>query len=234
MPPPEGPPGSAAFGNDPNRRSAQRRIPLRLPPLPYAKDALAPMLSGETLDTHYERHQRHDLELLERSLEGSLLGDQPLDGIVRLATGEVFDHASQVWNHTFYWNSMTPHGGGTPRRGRISKAIDSSFGSYGEFAERFRRVAAGLLGSGWIWLYRPDATDRVELAALPNAGNPLSNGGAPILVADLWEHAYYLDHRDQAARYVQLFLDKLVHWDFAEQNLSEIRGLAARAGPRDP
>ncbi|MBK7974909.1 MAG: superoxide dismutase [Deltaproteobacteria bacterium] len=229
---PAPPPGSPPTRGDPAPRSPPRRVPLRLPALPYAADALEPVLSGEAVDTHYEKYQRRDLERLEHSLEGSLLGDQPLDGIVRLATGEVFDHAAQVWNHTFYWNSMTPRGGGRPRRGRIAKAIDTSFGSYDEFAERFQQTAAGLFGCGYVWLYRPDETDRVELAALPNAGNPLSHGGAPILVADLWEHAYYLDHREQSARYVRLFLERLVHWDFAEQNLSEVRGLAARVGPR--
>jgi len=216
---------------DPDPRQTPRvRIPL--PPLPYPKDALAPCLSGETLDTHYEKHHRHYLEKLEAALEGSSLSNQSLDGIVRLATGEVFNYAAQVWNHSFYWNSMTPHGGGPPRAGRVAKAIQTSFGSYEAFAQRFKELAAGLFGSGWLWLYRVDETDRIELAALPNACTPITEGGVPILVADLWEHAYYLDHREQSARYVHLFLERLVHWDFAEQTLAESRGLAARSGPR--
>ncbi len=220
--------GAGAAAPKGTQPRSSRRVPIPLPPLPYAKDALKPCLSGETVDTHYEKHHRHYVEKLEKSLQGSLLVDQPLDGIVRLATGDVYDFAAQVWNHTFYWNSMTPHGGGPSRAGRVARAIASSFGSYEEFVHRFKALSSSLFGSGWIWLYRPDETDRIELAALSNASNPLTTGGVPILVADLWEHAYYLDHQNQSARYIHLFLEHLVHWDFVEQTLTESRGLAAR------
>lgn len=204
-----------------------------LPALPYDKAALEPHISAKTFEFHHGKHHKAYVDNLNKAVMGTPLADMDLSKIITSTYGKpdqtgIYNNAAQAWNHTFYWNSMTPHGGGPSRAGRVARAIASSFGSYEEFVHRFKALSSSLFGSGWIWLYRPDETDRIELAALSNASNPLTTGGVPILVADLWEHAYYLDHQNQSARYIHLFLEHLVHWDFVEQTLTESRGLAAR------
>lgn len=189
-----------------------------LPPLPYAKDALEPHLSARTLDVHYEGHHRGYLTKLERAIGNKPEAEKQLEEIIRTSNGSVFNNAAQVWNHTFYWNSMKPGGGGRPGD-KTAAAIESSFGSYDQLRERFIESATGLFGSGYVWLYVGPRSDRLTLEATPNADNPIAHDAVPILGMDMWEHAYYLDYQNKKGGYIEAFFSELVNWDFAEENL---------------
>jgi Fe-Mn family superoxide dismutase len=193
-----------------------------LPPLPYAKDALAPHLGAETLEYHYEKHHRGYVEKLQKLLAGKPLADRTLVEIIRESDGAVFNNAAQVWNHTFYWSSMTPKGGGTPG-GVVKSAIDSAFGSFDKFRRQFVESAVGMFGTGWTWLVQePDG--RVAIRSTEDAGTPIRDGvTTPLLTCDVWEHAYYLDYRHERPRYVETFLDRLANWAFVAENLSPAR-----------
>ena len=188
-----------------------------LPPLPYPKDALAPHLGAETLEFHYEKHHRGYLTALESLLRGTAAADQALDAIVRSAEGAVFNNAAQVWNHTFYWHSMKPRGGGDPPA-ELRTALAQAFGSVDGFAQAFLNAAVGQFGSGYAWLVRRGPEGPLAVRATPNAANPLVDGDVPLVTADVWEHAYYLDYRNQRAAYVRAFLEHLVDWEFALAN----------------
>ncbi len=190
---------------------------LELPPLPYAKNALEPHISARTLDFHYDRHHRGYLDKLRALVEGTPDENRELLDLVREGRGAVFNNAAQVWNHTFYWNSMTPGGGGEPT-GRIAEALGDAFGSHGSFRKEFVDRAVGLFGSGYVWLTFDPQSSRLGIDPLEDADNPLLAGRVPLLALDVWEHAYYLDHQNARNRYVEAFLDHLANWRFAEAN----------------
>jgi superoxide dismutase, Fe-Mn family len=187
----------------------------KLPVLPYSANALVPVISAETLDYHYGKHHKTYVDNLNKLIPGTEFENLPLEDIIRKAAGGIFNNAAQVWNHTFYWNSLSPEGGGEPG-GDLAKAVVKTFGSFEVFKEKFSAAAVGQFGSGWAWLVKNvDGTIAVE--ATSNAGNPLKDGKKPLITCDVWEHAYYIDYRNARAKYVEGYW-KLVNWKFAEQN----------------
>lgn len=198
-------------------------MPISLPDLPYAKDALAPHISAQTLDFHYGKHHAGYVTKLNGMIEGTDLAAASLEDIIHASAGEsaksgLFNNAAQIWNHTFYWNSMRPDGGGTPT-GELATLIDRDFGSFEAFAEAFATAGAGQFGSGWAWLVL--ANGKLEVRKTLNAETPLTEDGVtPLLTMDVWEHAYYLDYQNRRPDYIGTFLEKLVNWDFAAANLA--------------
>jgi superoxide dismutase, Fe-Mn family len=190
---------------------------LALPPLPYAKGALAPHLSMRTVDVHYEKHHKSYLRKLAKLVRGKPEEKLSLEELVRHATGDVFDNAAQVWNHNFYWRSMRP-GGSRRLEAPLRTLLASSFGSVADFKQRFAEAANGRFGSGWAWLVK-DGRGRLRIESSSNAENPLQRGAVPLLALDVWEHAYYLDYQSERDRYVRGFLDHLLNWDFVVENL---------------
>jgi superoxide dismutase, Fe-Mn family len=189
----------------------------KLPDLPYAKDALAPHISAETLEYHYGKHHKTYVDNLNRLIVGTEFEKSPLDDIVRKASGGVFNNAAQIWNHSFYWNCLSPQGGGEPG-GDLARALSADFGSLAQFKEKFTSAAVTLFGSGWAWLVKnPDGKLTIEAAS--NAGNPLRDGKKPLLTCDVWEHAYYIDYRNARAKYVEAYWN-LVNWKFVAANLA--------------
>lgn len=189
-----------------------------LPDLPYAQNALAPHISAEALDFHYGKHHQAYVNNLNNLVPATEFEESSLEDIIAKApAGTIFNNAAQIWNHTFYWNSMSPNGGGKPT-GAIAEAIDNSFGSYDKFAEEFKAAGAGQFGSGWAWLVKNG--DKLEVRKTLNAENPITDGATPLLTMDVWEHAYYLDYQNRRPDYIGDFLGKLVNWDFANQNLA--------------
>jgi Fe-Mn family superoxide dismutase len=187
-----------------------------LPPLPYSLDALAPTMSRETLEFHYGKHHQTYVTNLNNLVADTELADQSLEQIIAGAEpGPLFNNAAQVWNHTFFWNSLTPSGGGAPS-GAIGEAIDSSFGSYDEFRSQFAAAAAGQFGSGWAWLVKGGSG--LEITKTANADLPLKHGQTALLTLDVWEHAYYIDYRNARPKYIDAFLDDLLNWEFAAAN----------------
>jgi Fe-Mn family superoxide dismutase len=194
-----------------------------LPALPYATNALEPHLSRETLEFHHGRHHRGYIEALNRLVAGTEFENFPLVDLVRKGSGPIFNNAAQAWNHDFLWRCMTPEGGGAPPRG-LRTAIEHSFGTMASLKQLFRGRAVELFGSGWVWLVHwPD--DRMMVLPTRNASNPLRGGGTPLLVCDVWEHAYYLDYRNNRGRYLDAFWD-VVDWSFVARNFA-----AAISGP---
>ena len=187
-----------------------------LPPLPYAKDALAPHISAETLDFHHGKHHNAYVTNLNKLLEGKPEASKSLEEIILSSDGGVFNNAAQIWNHTFYWNSMKPNGGGAPT-GDLAAAIDRDFGSFDKFKEEFTAAATTQFGSGWAWL----VLDKGKLAVTKtgNADLPMKYGQKALLTIDVWEHAYYIDFRNLRPKYIETFLANLVNWDFALANL---------------
>jgi Fe-Mn family superoxide dismutase len=191
-------------------------MPFTLPALPYAKDALAPHLSAETLEFHYGKHHNAYADNLNKLVAGTPHEKLTLEEIIqKTVSGPVFNNAAQVWNHSFYWNSLSPKGGGEPS-GPLADAVKKKFGSFAAFKEIFTKNALGHFGSGWVWLVKtPDGA--VDIETTPNAGTPLADGKKALLTCDVWEHAYYIDYRNARAKYVEAFWS-LVHWDFAATN----------------
>lgn len=187
----------------------------KLPELPYAKDALAPTLSAETLEYHYGKHHRTYVDNLNNLIPGTEFERMPLEEIIKKSSGGIFNNAAQIWNHTFYWNCLSPKGGGEPS-GTIASTITKNFGSYAQFKEKFTSAAVTLFGSGWAWLVKnPDGSLAIEAAS--NAGNPLKDGKKPLLTFDIWEHAYYIDYRNARVKYIE-GLWNLINWTFVAQN----------------
>ena len=196
---------------------------ITLPDLPYARDALAPHISEETLNFHYGKHHQKYVDVMNGMIDGTPHADADLETIIKDSEGSnqgLFNNAAQVWNHTFYWNSMKPNGGGEPPAGsKIAAAINDSFGSYEEFKKEFAAAGATQFGSGWAWLVAVGG--KLEVRKTLNAELPLTQAGVtPLLTMDVWEHAYYLDYQNLRPSYIDTFLDKLVNWDFAEANLA--------------
>ena len=192
-----------------------------LPPLPYADTALEPIYSAKTISFHHGKHHKAYVDNLNKLVANTRIDGLPLESVIDIAaknsemTG-VFNNAAQIWNHTFFWNSMKPGGGGKPS-GALAKKIDEAFGSYEKFAEQFKAAAVGRFGSGWAWLVVDGGA--LKIVSTPNAETPITKGQTPLITVDVWEHAYYLDYQNRRPDFVQAFLDKLVNWDFAAANL---------------
>jgi Fe-Mn family superoxide dismutase len=186
-----------------------------LPPLPYAKNALEPHISAETLEYHYGKHHQAYVTNLNNLIKGTELESLGLEDIIRKSSGGVFNNAAQVWNHTFYWNCLTPNGGGEPG-GALADAINKAFGSFAAFKEKFSTSAVTNFGSGWTWLVR-NADGSVEIMNTSNAATPLTAGKTALLTCDVWEHAYYIDYRNARPKYVEAFWN-LVDWGFVARN----------------
>jgi Fe-Mn family superoxide dismutase len=189
---------------------------IQLPPLPFAKDALSPHISAETLEYHYGKHHQAYVNNLNQLIPGTKYENLPLEDIVRSSEGKVFNNAAQVWNHTFYWNCLCPNSVDRPA-GALLQSIEKRFESFEKFQKQFTESAVGLFGSGWVWLVQmPDGT--LELRAASNAGTPLTTEEKPLLTCDVWEHAYYIDYRNARPKYVETFW-KLANWEFVAKNL---------------
>ncbi|HZD25953.1 MAG TPA: superoxide dismutase [Alphaproteobacteria bacterium] len=192
-----------------------------LPALPYDQGALEPHISGNTLSFHYGKHHQTYVNNLNNLVKDTPLADKSLEDIIKETAGKadkagVFNNAAQVWNHTFYWNSMKPNGGGSPS-GKLSDAINSAFGSLDKFAEEFSQAAATQFGSGWAWLVSDGGS--LKVTKTPNAETPVMSGSAkPLITIDVWEHAYYLDYQNRRPDYIKTWLEKVVNWDFAAAN----------------
>ncbi|SFS05130.1 superoxide dismutase, Fe-Mn family [Dyella sp. OK004] len=190
---------------------------VELLPLPYERNGLVPHISAETLDYHYGKHHQAYVTNLNSLIKGTEFESMSLEDIIRRSSGAIFNNAAQIWNHSFYWNSMSPRGGGEPR-GKLADAIAHAFGSFAQFKEAFAKSAAGNFGSGWTWLVqRPDGT--LAIVNTSNAATPLTSEDRPLLVVDVWEHAYYIDYRNLRPKYLEAFW-QLVHWEFAGDNLA--------------
>ncbi len=193
-------------------------MPFALPELPFAKDALVPYMSAETLEYHHGKHHQTYVNNLNKLIEGTDFEKLSLEEIILRSQGSIFNNAAQTWNHTFFWNSISPRGGGQPA-GALLEAINQNFGSFDEFKKKFTDSAVTLFGSGWVWLVKnPDNT--LEIIQTSNAGTPLTMGKKPLLTLDVWEHAYYIDYRNARAKFVDAFWE-IVNWDFASNNFSE-------------
>jgi Fe-Mn family superoxide dismutase len=188
-----------------------------LPALPWAEDALAPHISPETIDYHYNKHHKTYVTNLNALTEGKPEADMSLEDVVKKSSGGLFNNAAQVWNHTFYWNCLSPNGGGEPS-GAVAEAINSAFGSFAEFKEAFSKVCITTFGSGWGWLVK-NSDGTLALVSTSNAGCPLTEGQTPLLTCDVWEHAYYVDYRNARPKYLEAFWN-LVNWEFVEKNLA--------------
>lgn len=189
-----------------------------LPELPYAKDALAPHISAETIEFHYGKHHQTYVDKLNGLVEGTEMANQSLEDIVKSSEGGVFNNAAQVWNHTFYWNCLSPNGGGAAT-GPVADAINAAFGSFDAFKEQFTNSAINNFGSGWTWLVKK-ADGSVAIVNTSNAATPLTDTSVtPILTVDVWEHAYYVDYRNARPKYMDAFW-ALVNWDFVNQNFA--------------
>ena len=186
-----------------------------LPALPYAKDALQPHISAETLEYHYGKHHQAYVTNLNNLIKGNEFESMSLEEIIMKSSGGVFNNAAQVWNHTFYWNCLSPNGGGEPG-GALGDAIKAKWGSFDAFKEAFSKAAVGTFGSGWAWLVKK-ADGQIDLVSTSNAATPMTNGQQALMTCDVWEHAYYVDYRNARPKYVEAFWN-LVNWDFVSQN----------------
>ncbi|MDI9471568.1 MAG: superoxide dismutase [Tissierellia bacterium] len=187
----------------------------KLPKLPFNEDALEPVISKETIEFHYGKHHQAYVDNLNKLIAGTEFEDMELEEIIMKSGGGIFNNAAQVFNHTFYWNCLTPNGGGKPE-GKLAEAIDEAFGSFEKFKELFSAKAVGTFGSGWAWLVK-NQDGALEIVSTGNADNPLTKGQTPLLTCDVWEHAYYIDYRNARAKYVEAFWN-LLNWDFVAGN----------------
>ena len=188
-----------------------------LPPLPYEIDALEPHISKETLEFHYGKHHQTYVTNLNNLVAGTDNEGKSLEDIIKNSSGGLFNNAAQIWNHTFYWNCLSPNGGGEPT-GALAQAINDTFGSFAEFKEQFSKTAITTFGSGWGWLVK-NSDGSLALTSTSNAGTPLTEGQTPLLTCDVWEHAYYIDFRNARPKYVETFWN-IVNWEFASQNFA--------------
>lgn len=203
-------------------RAAGGSGPVTLPPLPYPEDALSPSISAQTIGFHYGKHHQGYVNNLNQLITGTPLADQPLEAVVKATAGKtdqtaIFNNAAQVWNHTFYWNSLRPKGGGKPG-GALAELIEKSFGGFDAFKAELAKAATSQFGSGWAWLVKDG--DKLIVTKTGNADTPIAHGQKPLLTIDVWEHAYYLDYQNRRADYVAAVFDNLINWDFAAQNLA--------------
>jgi Fe-Mn family superoxide dismutase len=194
----------------------------KLPPLPYAKDALSPMISEVTVTFHRERHHQGYLDNLNNLTKGTPFETLTLEDVIEKTVDSqehksIFNNAAQVWNHSFYWDSMLPQGGGSLKEGPLEKALVQTFGSIEKFKEMFQKAALSQFGSGWAWLVM-NVQGNLAIQTTGNADVPFTSGSRPLFTCDVWEHAYYLDYQNLRVDYVKKFMDHLINWEFAENN----------------
>jgi Fe-Mn family superoxide dismutase len=193
-----------------------------LPDLPYAYDALEPYISAKTLEFHHDKHHAAYVTNYNKMVQDAGMADQPIEEVIKATYNDssksgIFNNGAQAWNHTFFWNSLKPSGGGTPT-GDLAEKINADLGGYDKFKEEFTKAATTQFGSGWAWLVSDNGT--LKIINSPNAVNPLALGHTPLLTLDVWEHAYYLDYQNKRPDFIKAFLDNLVNWDFATENLA--------------
>ncbi|CAB4608338.1 unannotated protein [freshwater metagenome] len=188
-----------------------------LPALPYAQDALAPTISAETMEYHYGKHHQTYVDNLNKAVAGTADENASLEDIIMKAEGPLFNNAAQVWNHTFFWNSLSPNGGGQPT-GAIADRIAADFGGYDAFRAQITDAGLTQFGSGWAWLVEKDG--KLAIMKTPNADLPMKHGAKALFTIDVWEHAYYIDYRNARAKFIEVVLDNLVNWDFVNANLA--------------
>ena len=189
-----------------------------LPALPYARNALAPHISEETLDFHYGKHHQAYVTNLNNLIKGTEFENLSLEEIIKKSSAGIYNNSAQIWNHTFLWSSMKPNGGGAPT-GALAAAINTKWGSFDDFKKTFQTSAVGNFGSGWTWLVKK-ADGTVDIVNMGAAGTPLTTGDKALLTIDVWEHAYYIDYRNARPKYVETFLASLANWDFAAANFA--------------
>ncbi|KTD11722.1 superoxide dismutase, iron [Legionella gratiana] len=189
---------------------------ITLPELPYAKNALEPHISSETLEYHYGKHHQAYVTNLNKLIPGTEFESMKLEEIIKKSKGGIFNNAAQIWNHTFYWHCLSPNGGGKPQ-GKLAETINKYFGSFDSFKEQFTQTAITTFGSGWAWLVQ-DSTGELKIISTSNAGTPMTEGLTALLTCDVWEHAYYIDYRNARPDYVTAFWN-LVNWDFVTDNM---------------
>lgn len=207
---------------------------IKLPKLPYAMDALEPHISTETMEFHYGKHHRGYVDKLNKLIEGTRFEDLPLEQIIVLAREQaeidILNNAAQAWNHAFFWQCLSPKGQSEPV-GRIRDLIEDEFGGIDKFKEDFRAAATSQFGSGWTWLVLDSG--KLRIMSTTNADSPIGTDMTPLLTLDVWEHAYYLDYRNERARYIDAFLDRLIDWKFALDNVQVAeKGTAKPSGPK--
>ena len=212
---------AAAFAMSGFPESAHAAGNIVLPPLPYAENALEPVITANMIGFHYGKHHKGYVDNLNKLIAGTEYADLPLEKIIASTSGlsektAIFNNAAQIWNHTFYWNSMTPKGGGEPPAA-LKQRIEASFGSVDACKKELAGAAVAQFGSGWAWLVLDGST--LKVVKTSNADTPLSTGMKPLLTIDVWEHAYYLEYQNRRADYVNAVLDKLINWEFAAQNI---------------
>jgi len=196
--------------------------PFQLPPLPWAENALEPVISAKTISFHYGKHHAAYVKKLNELVAGTRFETMPLERVIAETAGhpdsqKIFNQAAQAWNHTFFWNCLRA-GGGKPS-GELARRIDAELGGFDKFKEAFTKAAVECFGSGWAWL--ADRHGKLEIVAMPNAGTPLASHGTPLLTIDVWEHAYYLDYQNERPKFVAAVIDQLLNWDFAAEQLEK-------------
>jgi superoxide dismutase, Fe-Mn family len=191
-----------------------------LPPLPYPKDALAPLISAETFDYHHGKHHQAYVTNLNAAIAGKPEEKKSLEEIILSSDGPLFNNSAQVWNHTFFWNSMKPKGGGKPS-GDLAQAIDRDFGGFDKFREQFVQAAVKQFGSGWAWLVAEGG--KLKITSTANADLPMKHGQTALFTVDVWEHAYYIDYRNARQKFVEAVVDSLANWDFVGENLKKAK-----------
>jgi Fe-Mn family superoxide dismutase len=206
---------------NPKEKKGDRAM-ITLPELPYAKDALAPIISANTLEFHYGKHHKTYVDNLGKLIAGTDLADADLETIIKKVAGDpakagIFNNAAQIWNHSFYWKSLKAGGGGTPT-GAAAAKIAAAFGSYEKFTEELKNAGVTQFGSGWAWLVLDGGQMKITKTA--NADTPIAHGQKPLLTLDVWEHAYYLDYQNRRPDYLAAVIGKLINWDFANANLA--------------
>jgi Fe-Mn family superoxide dismutase len=195
---------------------------VELPPLPYSKDALAPHVSAETLDFHYDKHHRAYVDNTNKLIAGTAMEGKSLEEIIMNSEGGLFNNSAQVWNHTFYWHSMAPKGGGKPKDGsKLAELVKRDIGDVDKLKQQLKEAATTQFGSGWAWLVIDGGKLKVTKTA--NADLPMRSKQTALLNCDVWEHAYYIDYRNARPKYVETFLERLINWEFAERNLANVR-----------
>ncbi len=193
-----------------------------LPDLPYDYNALEPYMSARTLEFHHDKHHAKYVSTFNEMTKDTELEEKPIEDVIKIAFQDssksgIFNNGAQAWNHTFYWNCLTPNGGGTPN-GDLAEKLNAAFGGFDKFKEEFKNAAATQFGSGWAWLVSDGGTLKVTKTS--NAENPIAHGQTPLLTLDVWEHAYYLDYQNKRPDFIQAFLDQMVNWDFVAKNLA--------------
>ncbi len=197
--------------------------PFQLPPLPWAENALEPVISARTISLHYGKHHATYVKKLNELVAGTRFADMPLEQVIAATVGndetqKIFNNAAQTWNHTFFWNCLKPRGGAEPSRA-LARRIDESFGGHAQLKEQFSKAAIDCFGSGWAWLVARG--DKLEILATSNANTPVTMGATPLLTIDVWEHAYYVDYENRRPEFVNAVIDQLLNWDFAAAQLEK-------------